>query len=815
MNSYILRFGMIGKDDISTAGGKGANLGEMTAAGIAVPAGAVLSVQAYEHFIKENAIDTDGVSGEDAADIRKAIMDGSIPADMCKEILDLYHSMGEEARVAVRSSATAEDLKDASFAGQQETYLNVVGDEALLGKIKECYASLWGDRAVSYRKNKGYDKQKVALAVVIQQMVESESAGVLFTKDPSGSSEDIVINASFGLGEAVVSGIVSPDEYRCDRKGNVLSCVIGNKDVMIVYSGSGTEKVTVSTQKRKERVLTDEMIKRLVLEALKIEAHYSQPMDIEWAVRDDKVYILQARSITTINNEDKKEFTEADFKDLPAVKAASGKMRENVLFNLEKMPKPYLPLDHDFGDNVGKQKEVLLSEFGIDMNEMVPIDENGISSFGIGGFRINKNILSVLKSVKKLKDDETNIRIADAKLVECKERLEEEKNRTHGGVKELGEALRRMRILTGDTAYARFRYAIFPQVLENISLEKQLKKVDEDLSSFDLCEGLPYVTANINRDMAVLADKIRADKALYEDVMKYDYKELGEKRGVLKESFEKFLKKYGSRSDFNCYCFTARSWNEDPDRFLNTLRTLIRNEDFRIPSLSEGKEKLKLLMHKIQLSTGKSRYRAFKKKVKAVRHYHYIREATQYLWESIFAYCRQLLKECADKLKAEYDDLLYLYADELYNVCKNGKLDDEHRQLIEKRKASRPLALAYWSYCIERTLATGSDEIAGVSGSAGKATGKVRIVRSSEEFDRLQRGEVLVCPYTDPEWTPLFTLAAAVVVDTGGSLSHAAIVAREYRIPCVLAAGNATSTLKDGDTVIVDGTAGKVSIVDF
>lgn len=809
MNKYIADFNTIGKNDISTAGGKGANLGEMTSAGIAVPPGAVLTAQAYEHFIRENTIDTENAG--DAADIRKAIIDGNIPDDMRKEITGLYCSMGEGARVAVRSSATAEDLEDASFAGQQETYLNVRGEEELLKKIKECYASLWGNRAVSYRRKQGYGGQKVALAVVIQQMIESQSSGVLFTKDPTGATDDIVINASYGLGEAVVSGIVSPDEYRCDRTGNVLKCLTGSKEVMIVYGDEGTLKVPVSEDMRKKRVLTDEMAKRLACEALKIEKHYGQPMDIEWAIRDDKVYILQARSITTIDAGEK-AFTEADFEHLPKVNAANGKMRESILFNLEKVPQPYLPLDHDFGDNVGRQKQLLMSEFGIDMNEMMPIDPDGISSFGIGGFRLNKNIFSIYRTLKLLKDDESNCRIADERLADFKKKLNDENIRKYGSAKELGDALKRMHDLTGDVAYVRFRYAIFPQVLENIKLGKKLKKADKELGSFDLMEGLSYVTADINRDMAVIAGKIREDEDLVADVMRYGYQELTEKRESLKDSFEEFLDKYGNRSDFNCYCFAAHSWNEDPDRFLNTLRTMIRSEDFHIPSLEEGQEKMNSLMDKMHAALGERKYPLFEKKVNAVRHYHYIREATQYLWESIFACCRKLLKECAYMLGEEYGDLMYLFAQELYEVCRTGRIDDAHRKLIESRKASRPLAVAYWNHCIEKALDTGSSRITGVSGSAGIATGKVRIVKSAAEFDRLQQGEVLVCPYTDPEWTPLFTLAAAVVVDTGGSLSHAAIVAREYKIPCVLATGNATRLLKDGDTVIVDGTGGNVSI---
>ncbi|MCR5687964.1 MAG: phosphoenolpyruvate synthase [Lachnospiraceae bacterium] len=803
MNEYILEFDRIGKDDISSAGGKGANLGEMTAAGVPIPYGAVLSAGAYGRFMEYNSIDTEHAG---AADIRSRILNGEIPDDMQEEILSFYRSMGG-VPVAVRSSATAEDLEDASFAGQQETYLNVRSDEQLLEKIKECYASLWGDRAVSYREKNGYGGRKVALAVVIQQMIESECAGVLFTKDPSAGTDEIVINASYGLGEAVVSGIVSPDEYRFDRSGRLVSAVIGTKEVMIVYDKNGTKKIGVSEEKRKERVLSDETAARLIKEALRIEAHYKHPVDIEWAVCADTIYILQARSITTPTGSIGRIFTDADFEGLPEIKAASGRMRENVLFNLEKMPRPYLPLDHDFGDNVGRQKERLLSQFGIDMKEMVPIDKDGISSFGIGGFGLNRNIFGIIKNIMALKDDEANIKAADRCLDECTKRLEAEMQTEHNTVAELGEALSRMNDLIGDTAYARFRYAIFPQVIENIGIDRKLKKIDKDLVSFDLMEGLSYVTADINREMAGLAEMIRNDGTLFDDVMKLGFRDLTERHAGLSEAFSDFLEKYGNRTDSNCYCFTSRSWNEDPDRFLATLRTLVRNPGLHIPTKEEGEAMFEELMMRIKNTLGRN-YPAFEKKVIAVRHYHYIRESTQYLWESIFAYCRTLLWECAKKLGEDYDSLLYLFADEFYDVCKMGVADAG--RLIGRRKEARPLAVAYWNRCIDKTLASSGNQISGVGGSAGSAGGRVKIVRSPDEFGRLEPGEVLVCPYTDPEWTPLFTLASAVVVDTGGTLSHAAIVAREYKIPCVLATGNATALLKDGDSVMVDGTAGTV-----
>ena len=179
---YLVPFETITKEDVARVGGKGANLGELTKAGIRVPSGAVLNSDAYRLYMKENQIDEETMSEEKGGSaLREAIKNGELPAAIEEELLAFYRGLGKNARVAVRSSATAEDLSDASFAGQQETYLNVVGEEMLIQKVKECYASLWGDRAVSYRKKQGYDKDKVALAVVIQEMIESEKAGVIFT----------------------------------------------------------------------------------------------------------------------------------------------------------------------------------------------------------------------------------------------------------------------------------------------------------------------------------------------------------------------------------------------------------------------------------------------------------------------------------------------------------------------------------------------------------------------------------------------------------------------------------------------------------
>ena len=808
---YLIRFEEIRKENVASAGGKGANLGEMTAAGIPVPGGAVLTAAAYDVYMKENGIVPE--TAEDAQAVRQAILQGTMPAEIAEELSGFYASMGDGTRVAVRSSATAEDLEDASFAGQQETYLNVRGEKELLAKVKACYASLWGDRAVSYRKNSGHDKEHVALAVVIQEMVESDAAGVMFTSDPAGDPKNIHINASYGLGEAVVSGIVSPDEYICDRNGTVLKEIIGSKECMIVYGENGTEKKAVAVDQRNTKVLTEEEIGRLVREGIRIEEHYGHPMDIEWAVKNGRIYILQARAITTLAAQAQRTFSEEDFADYPKVEPASGAARESVLFNLEKTPTPYYPLDHDFGGYVGEQKGILFEEIGIRFGEsMYPIDDDGVNFMCESKPKLTKNILQIPKYLRKIKDANGNAAAGTASLEECTRALAKEKEKKAETMQEIGGALQRMYDLIGKTAYDRFLYALFPNAVESKKVNTEMKKWGKDLNSYDLLEGLSYVTADLNREMAELASRIRADRGMKETVLKKDYEEIISEYPDLAKEFAAFLDKYGSKSDFNCYCFIARSWREEPGRFLKVLRPMVKKEDNRVPGVEEGMEKYREILHLAKSRMNAKKYQAFEKRAEALRKYHTIREATQYLWESEFEYCRELLRRLEKVSGKAYEDYLYLFKDELFETCEKGWTDKTQR-LVERRKEKRPLAEAYWNKAMADALESNEDGIAGIGGSGGQASGKVCIVRSPQEFDKLSEGDILVCTYTDPEWTPLFCLAAGVVVDTGGTLSHAAIIAREYGIPAVLAAGDATKKLKDGDRVMVDGNTGKVVVV--
>ncbi|WP_049979653.1 pyruvate, water dikinase [Halolamina rubra] len=305
--------------DLETVGGKGASLGELTGAGLPVPPGFVVTAGTYRAFIEEAGIDEElfaamDVDPEDSAALKAAsetahelILETPFPEEVREEILAAYDDLGNgEAFVAVRSSATAEDLPDASFAGQQETFLNVT-EEALLERVKECWASLFSQRAIYYRERKDFPHDAVDIAVVVQQMVDAEKSGVMFTSHPSTGEPRLIIEAAWGLGEAVVSGTVSPDNYVYDRNSDAVEEVtVADKKVKMVKDEDTGETVeqSVEPDRRNERVLSDDEIEALVELGERVEDHYGEPQDVEWAIVDGDIYMLQSRPITTIDDDD-------------------------------------------------------------------------------------------------------------------------------------------------------------------------------------------------------------------------------------------------------------------------------------------------------------------------------------------------------------------------------------------------------------------------------------------------------------------------------------------------------------------------------
>ena len=829
MNTKItLDFSEIKKDDISTAGGKGANLGEMTAAGITVPGGFVVTAEAYRIFLKKNHLEEifrreltaagteEAKLLEAAAKLRNLILQGDLPDEVETAIHEKYNQLGEHARVAVRSSATAEDLPDASFAGQQETYLNVRGIDKVLARVKSCYASLWGNRAVCYRCNQGYDQLSVALAVVIQQMVESEKSGVLFTVNPiTHNREEIQINASYGLGESVVSGRVTADSYLCDKKGNLKSCQIGSKQTQIIYadeSGADTREVPVSAKMQQERCLSEQEIASLCDEAVRVENHYGQPMDIEWGINNGSVYILQARAITTLKaNHSEEDRLVAEYIKGSTIK---GKEKENMAFQLEKMPYAYRPLDYDYMLMINHQKAKIFGENGLVLNSDPQMDDDGIQTLPISKIGLNKNIFKLPGTLKMLNNFDLCAKKCHTFMPEYESEVAviREMDFHDKSLKECGEFIAYSLELLGRLTYDRFKYALFPSVLAR-DLEKAVQKVNPKYSKYDLFWGLNNKTAEVTRDIAALAAEIKTDEKLSAEVLAgTKYADLCQKFPYIKDRFDAFLQKNGYKSDYNCYCVHAQTLLEDPDRLIHILQPLIADQE-QSGVKEEDHKDFSVLMSQLKKIYG-DKYPALEKKIEDFRYFHIVREESQYLWETIFCCVRRCLKRTNQLLLGNEDfesGIANLFAAELTEACKRGFLSEGDREKIKRRDSRHELSQKVWDASKLLVFDSNGDVLKGVSGSAGIAIGRVCVIHGPEEFHKMHKGDILVCHLTDPEWTPLFGLASAVVADTGSALSHAAIVAREYGIPAVLGVGFATTKFQDGDTIRVDGDRGEVS----
>lgn len=817
----ILDFIDIKKEDISLAGGKGANLGELISAYINVPKGFVITADSYKAFLKENGIEEiirnklREVSGDEikllkAADyFRELIRSGDFSIETKKLIADKYNSLGENIRVAVRSSATAEDLPDASFAGQQESYLNVVGIDDVLLQIRNCYASLWGNRAVSYRFHQGYDQTTIAIAVVVQKMVESEKAGVLFTVNPlSQNTNEMQINASYGLGESVVSGRVTPDSYIVTKTGRLIETTIGSKETKIIYGNKNTVETAVNEDARKKRVLEDNEISGLVDCGLKIEKHYGMPMDIEWAIKDSNIYILQARAITTLKKDTDED---ALIKNYIKGTKPTKSMRKNLAFQLEKMPFAYRVLDYDFIMAINNQKSKIFAEAGIVFDSDPQIDNDGIQTLPKGKKGINKNIFHFFKILKQIKD-------FDSCASMCKEfmhRYEEEismlkyKDFENMSLQECREFLEYSYKLTKDLSYDRFKYALFPTMLVFDKYTKLLQRINPKYTAFDLYKSLDNKTSTVNKDISDMAKEISKHSKLKEAILSGEsYKNLYTKFDDFKTMSDRFLQKNGFKSDYNCYCLEAKTFIEDPDRLINILKPILLSASDQNKILEDFDD----LMKGLEVVSGR-KYKSIKADIQNFRYFHIVREESQYLWESLFYYVRKCVTR-SNLLLLENKDyksgIANLFFNELIKAMHRGYLDRSDLENIKNRNEKFPLSIKVWEASKLLIFEAEGDILKGVSGSFGKAVGRACIIHSPKEFYKMQKGDILVCHLTDPEWTPLFESASAVVADTGAALSHAAIVAREYGIPAVLGVGFATTKYKDGDMLQVDGDKGTV-----
>ncbi len=801
---YIKRFQEINKEDVPIAGGKGANLGEMFNAGMPVPDGFCITGDAFDEYMKRNGFDQQTSAYSET--LLSEISSGQLWAELEQEIAECYAVLGQNMRVAVRSSATAEDLPEASFAGQQETYLNVFGKERLIITIKKCFASLYSARAVTYRKQANFDTVKVSLAVVVQKMVESEVSGVLFTADPvSQNTDNMMLNASWGLGEAIVSGKVTPDIYIYSKKHNrIVDKKLGGKDILICYGSTGIEERKTPSEQKSRFCLDDKQALAVFAMGQKVEQHYGSPQDIEWAISDGKLYLLQSRPITTLNKANERQ---------PEISAAQKAVLNNWI---EHCPTPLYPLDVEPCEIIDQAKSKVFQELGISMGGELSMDENGILSFSVGTMRISPRIAKIPFLLRQFTNYAVNSSNTDCAFSKIKKELKEISSVDVSllSVPALVQQVKALMNLSEEIAYIRFRYNIFPSVAVSKLLYPTLHRVDKNINEFDLLSDLPYKTWELNIALRKLAAYIQKHDDLKNAISSQRLIDSNAIEAIRKDypdflvRLQNFLNEFGWKSS-NSYCaFGSVSWFEDMTSLFSLIKALLQSDNKDL-----GNNKYQAILEKIARRFSANKAAKVRKKIEEIRGYHVNREESLYLIEMCYGLARKAAFELEFRFSKIFDqpkDILFLTLAEIYALPADTQ---NYKERVTVRKANRPQNEELWNSLSLGGKSNSPNTLTGISGNRGVCRGKVNKILTLQEFDKMQQGDILVCRYTDPSWTPLFVLASAVVSDTGGPLSHSAIVAREYNIPAVLGCGNATEMLNDGQEVVVDGGKGVVQIV--
>jgi phosphohistidine swiveling domain-containing protein len=789
-----------GRDDLSAAGGKGANLGELIRAGLPVPDGFVITTAAYGAAIQPLDLRIpDRPTADDGASIRAEIGAISMPFELRAEIAAAYADLGA-GPVAVRSSATAEDLPGAAFAGQQDSYLNVIGEMELSDAVRRCWASLWTERAISYRARLGIESAEVRMAVVVQRMINAEVAGVMFTADPvSGDRETIMIDASSGLGEAVVSGQVTPDHYLLDDQGQVREFHPGDAD---------------RTQRLPDRVLAE--LSRL---GLAVGRHFGRPQDIEWAYAEKQVWLLQARAMTALPPP-------------PVTLNAPQRMLGSMLLD-------YVPI----------------RPYPIDMSTWVPYGPAGLMAKVTGRFGIRDAFQGFLpedeygvvdRFVPVAPRPTLGVLRAPWRIVTLARRYDPGRWTDDARFTEFLSAVRDLAVRDLTTmpwpqlkAMPRQALALVKPIgelridylprtgLGLLRLLIVLRLLRRTALLGDLIAGAPTRTTDANRALEALAARARDDSQLREAISKLDPKALST-FPEFEAEFNAYLADYGHRETVTPVLVTPPTQSEAPETVLGLINVLAA-EPPRPPehidrALSE------LLKHPL-LRGSRQRQARIKRWVQAARTGMAFREDSHFYFLMPLPILRRSLLEmgrrlCEVGILGTPEDVFHLRLEELEAIqdpatlssTRSGRSEAEKLRAAVRTRSARREELAGVRLIDPAAVFPRRDSgdalITGTPASSGSATGPVSVIRGPNEFSRLTPGDVLVCPYTNPSWTTLFQRAAAVVVDSGGPGSHAAIVAREYGIPAVMGTGIGTRTLTDGQLVTVNGSSGRVTAAE-
>ena len=854
--------------DLATAGGKGVSLARLVAARLPVPDGFIVSTAAYRQFVHANNLEAvitsaapEGATAKperlDTASqaIGEAFSQAATPAEVETAVVAAYTSLaGDAPAVAVRSSATAEDLPDLSFAGQQETFLNVRGAAAVLDAMKRCWASLWTPRAIGYRAQHHVETEGVGMAVVVQLLVPAESAGVLFTAHPiTGRRDQVVINASWGLGEAVVAGQVTPDTLILDKGDRrVVSREINDKTVMTVRSDGGSEEQPVPGELRRRPALDDGAATELLALADRIEALYGQPMDIEWARAEGRFAILQARPITALP-------------EPSAAPPSSWDVPEGHMYSrtsaIELLPNPLSPLYETLGLPAVQHAMDRL------FTELIGLAEPFEKYEAVNGYAYTGMALRIRPMLGLL------LRMPRAMLVFVRggpiQWRSEERERYAAVVApwsevppgerraaELLEGVRAIAEAGGDylaLAMRRTMPVAMMSELAFVGFYDRLVKRRDDPPATTFLLGLdsePILAEKSLFDLATWSQEHGVAEWLAETSTAsiIDHLRKSGSPGPVsdagwqawRERFQAHLDRYGAMLYDMDFAHAVPA--DDPSPLIDTLRFYLAgavgDPGARQRRLIAAREDAIGRIHG-RLRWGPRR-KIFDQLLAWTLSALPMREAVQADIGLGWPALRRLLRELGSRAAhlgalTEPNDVFWLTAEEADGIA--AALDAGERALtphdesVQQRKAlwrgrvqvtpppALPVGKKFLGFNMERFLPAApegaqGDVITGLGARAGTVTAPARVLQGPEDFGKMQPGEVLVAAITTPAWTPLFALASAIVTDVGGVLSHSSIVAREYDIPAVLGTGVATTRIQDGQMLRVDGAAGTVEVVD-
>jgi phosphohistidine swiveling domain-containing protein len=823
------------KATLATVGGKAENLAQLVLAGFPVPPGFLITTAAYREFVQANDLQRRIVAlarsgaGTDyevaSAEIRRLFERGRVPPQVaaairqayasfrrkgeapgpvavrCSEChcCDLEHgSAGEEVPMAVRSSATAEDLPGASFAGQQETYLNVADEEEVLRAVKRCWSSLWTPRALAYRARQGIDPDTVSLAVVVQEMVDASAAGVLFTANPlTGARDDVVIDAAWGLGEAVVSGLVTPDHIVADKAtGKVKQMAVADKAVLTATTAGGTDERAVEANRRGSAVLDAAQVAELVRLGAAVEAHYRAPQDIEWCLADGRFWIVQSRPVTTLP-------PEPVHWDSPV----PGAKWMNDLQAAEWATEPLSPLGATttFATMItARQRKFRMqkSPWYALINGWLYIraDYRLLTTVGRCAWWISRLAVGTTDGHRRVRRTWPS----HLAVLDCLENIDLAKLPDAGLYAQAGRLLKELGWWWWEVSWG-------PAVV--ILSEQLIRKL-----------GVPALT-----DPVVL---FRGNDSLLLEA-------------------ERALRYAAETGEVDAYLARFGHFVESADPLHPTLRESpeILNQYLAMARRSETRPDERLMRSRRERTEAELRVRAVRgargmvarRVLKAGQSHAAHVDDTVFHFQRVLALLRATYLEAGRRLARagaleRPEDVFYLKRCELRGGRPAGQTFclRRRRELRERQKKLAPppfipppsdpawdrdpMLRIFSSIMGKTVIRRGTQErhgrrvLVGTPGSPGRARGVARLIGGPGDFHRFHPGDVLVAHATTPVWTPLFNIASAAVTEVGGNFSHAAIVAREFGIPLVNGALDATRDIVDGTPILVDGSAGLVEL---